>query len=226
MEHILLVDVEGRRIAVASMPFQAGDVILFQGDSVTDCGRVRGDDSSLGNGYPSLIAAYLWAKFPELNLKILNRGVSGDRVYDLEARWGVDCVDVHPNLVNILIGINDTWRRYDSNIISPIDEFTSAYRRILTRTCEETGAKLILCDPFVLPYPEERKAWRVDLDPRIDAVRSLALEFGAIYVPLDGIFAAACTKQKPQFWAADGVHPTLAGHGLIADAWLKTVLHQ
>lgn len=209
---------------MGNLPFQTGDVILFQGDSVTDCGRIYGDNSSLGNGYPSLIAAYLWATFPELNLTILNRGVSGNRVYDLETRWDRDCIELQPNWVSILIGINDTWRRYDSNILSPIDEFTAAYRRILTRVREETKAKIVLCDPFVLPYPEDRKEWRIDLDPRIDAVRSLALEFDAIYVPLDGIFAAACTRQSPQFWAADGVHPTLAGHGLIAGAWLQAVL--
>lgn len=205
------------------IPFRQGDCILFQGDSVTDCGRDRSNGSDLGQGYPSLIAARLWAEYPELELTFLNRGISGNRVSDLEARWDEDCIRLQPNWVSILIGINDTWRRYDSNLISPIDEFTACYRRILEKTQQKTGARLILCDPFVLPYPEDRIQWRDDLNPRIDAVRDLAREFGAIYVPLDGIFAAASTRREAAFWAPDGVHPSLAGHGLIAQAWLKSV---
>lgn len=205
------------------IPFTHGSRILFQGDSVTDCGRIRSDSNSLGNGYPSLIAARLWALYPELKLTFFNRGVSGDRVYDLESRWERDCLRLRPDWVSILIGINDTWRRYDSGIISPIEEFAASYRRILNMTVERTGARLILCDPFVLPYPEDRLAWREDLNPRIDAVRELARQFSAIYVPLDGIFAAACLRQQPSFWAPDGVHPSLAGHGLIAEAWLEAV---
>ena len=204
-------------------PFAPQARILFQGDSVTDCGRDRNNTFDLGGGYPALIAARLWAELPELNLEVLNRGISGNRVYDLETRWEEDCIQLQPDWVSILIGINDTWRRYDRDLVSPIDEFTACYRRILTQTVETTGAKLILCDPFVLPYPEDRRAWREDLDPRITVVRDLAREFDAIYVPLDGIFAAASARREPAFWAADGVHPTLAGHGLIAKAWLNAV---
>jgi acyl-CoA thioesterase-1 len=205
------------------IPFQKGNRIIFQGDSVTDCDRDRGDYHSLGSGYPSLIASYLWAHYPHLQLTILNRGVSGDRVYDLCRRWQPDCLELEPDWVSILVGINDTWRRYDSGMISSIDEFQAAYRQLLVQTIEHTEASLILCDPFVLNHPADRLAWREDLNPRIEVVRQLAREFSAVYVPLDGIMAAACTKAEPAFWAADGVHPTLAGHGLIAKAWLQAI---
>ncbi|NLJ85303.1 MAG: SGNH/GDSL hydrolase family protein [Firmicutes bacterium] len=205
------------------MPFQKCHRILFQGDSVTDCGRDRNNPRSLGSGYPALIAAELWARYPELQLDILNRGVSGDRVYDLTERWQKDCINLQPDWVSILVGINDTWRRYDSGVSSPISKFKAAYRQLLHETRLNTGAGLILCDPFVLPHPADRLAWREDLNPRIDVVRELAMEFSAIYIPLDGVFAAASTKAKPEFWAEDGVHPTLAGHGLIARVWLAAM---
>ncbi|NLY30717.1 MAG: SGNH/GDSL hydrolase family protein [Firmicutes bacterium] len=205
------------------MPFKQGDRILFQGDSVTDCDRDRNDSYSLGSGYPALIAAYLWSHFPCLKLTILNRGVSGDRVYDLATRWEDDCIKLQPDWVSILIGINDTWRRFDSSIISPIEEFEKTYRKLLDQVVENTQARLVLCEPFVLDFPPDRRAWRPDLNPRIEVVRQLAAEYSAILVPLDGLFAAACTKAEPAFWADDGVHPTLAGHGLIAKAWLEAV---
>ena len=104
-----------------------------------------------------------------------------------------------------------------------VEDFEKGYRDILTRTANETNARLILCEPFVLPVPEDRKAWREDLDPKIHVVRQLAREFNAIYIPLDGIFAAASAKREPAFWAADGVHPTSAGHALIAMEWLKAI---
>ena len=206
-----------------NMPFLEGDTILFQGDSVTDCDRDRSDHYSLGSGYPALIAAYLGSHFPHLQLSILNRGVSGDRVYDLASRWETDCLQLRPNWLSILVGINDTWRRFDSGITSPIAEFEATYRRFLDQAAEHTQARLILCEPFVLGFPPDRLNWRVDLNPRIEVVRQLAAEYSALLVPLDGIFAAACTQAEPAFWAADGVHPTLAGHGLIANAWLEAV---
>jgi len=94
---------------------------------------------------------------------------------------------------------------------------------MLTITREKLGAKILLMEPFVLPVPDDRAAWREDLDPRIHAMRRLAREFADIFVPLDGIFAAAATKREPAYWAPDGVHPTAAGHALIAQAWLKAV---
>ena len=153
----------------------------------------------------------------------MNRGISGDRVYDLASRWEDDCIKLKPNWVSILVGINDTWRRFDSNVISPIEDFEKTYRQLLDQVTEHTQARLVLLEPFVLSFPEDRRAWRPDLNPRIEVVRELAAEYSAILVPLDGLFAAACAKAQPAYWAADGVHPTLAGHGLIASAWLEAV---
>ncbi|MBN2451429.1 MAG: SGNH/GDSL hydrolase family protein [Lentisphaeria bacterium] len=208
---------------MSALRIGAGQTVLFQGDSITDAGRSRDNDAELGRGYANLTAAWFSALFPELQVRFLNRGISGNRVRDLQARWQADCVDLRPDWVSIMIGINDTWRRYDRNDPTSAEDYAAGYRDILERTRQVTGAGLILLEPFVLPVPDDRRGWRVDLDPKIAAVRELAREFDALYVPLDGLFAAASTRRQPAFWAADGVHPTQAGHALIARAWLRTV---
>ncbi len=205
------------------MLIKQNDVILFQGDSITDCGRSRENLNDLGRGYPMMIASWLSAQYPELNLRFINRGVSGDRVRNLRARWDEDCLKLNPTVVSILIGINDCWRRYDRNDPTSPEEFERDYRYILDQVKEHTSARIILCEPFVLPVPEDRRAWREDLDPKIHVVRDLAREFNALLLPLDGIFSSASTLREPEFWAPDGVHPTQAGHALITREWLKLV---
>ena len=163
-----------------------GDLILFQGDSVTDCGRSRDSDDQLGSGYANMIAAQFAVRFPELKARFVNRGVSGNRVKDLAARWDEDCIALQPDVVSILIGINDTWRRFDSQDPTSAENY---------------------------------------LNPRIDGVRELAREFSATYIPLDGIFAAASMRAPCAVWSADGVHPTQAGHALIARAWLDAAIN-
>ena len=199
------------------------ELVLFQGDSITDCGRNREDGTNLGFGYANLIASQFGFKYPEKNVRFLNRGISGNRVVDLAARWEEDCLQLSPTWVSIYIGINDTWRRYDSNNPTSAEAYYEGYRNLIIQTKERLDASLILIEPFVLPVPEDRKAWREDLDPKIDAVRTLAREFKTLYVPLDGLFAARSTQIDPAYWAQDGVHPTPAGHALIADAWLSAV---
>ena len=201
--------------------FENNDVVLFQGDSVTDCGRTRGDESSLGEGYAMLVASWFTALYPEKTVKFINKGVSGDRVCDLKARWSEDCIQLKPTLVSILVGINDCWRRYDSNNPTSPEAFEKTYREILTQVKENTEAKILLCEPFVLPYPEDRKQWREDLDPKIHIVRSLAREFNAMLLPLDGLLNAVSVQKTKGFWAADGVHPTMSGHAIIAQEWLR-----
>ncbi|MBB3108200.1 lysophospholipase L1-like esterase [Paenibacillus phyllosphaerae] len=202
---------------------QPKDVILFQGDSITDCWRNHGDPSHLGMGYPYLLAAELGREYPELGLTFLNRGISGNRVVDLQQRWEKDCLALSPTLVSIYIGINDTWRRYDSNDPTSAEQFYEGYRQLITRTLDRLDARLVLIEPFVLPVPADRKGWREDLDPKIQAVRELSREFKTAYVPLDGLFAAASAKVDPAYWAGDGVHPTAAGQSLIAKAWREAV---
>lgn len=197
--------------------------VLFQGDSITDAGRSRENDAALGGGYPNVIANWFSAMYPEKGVRFLNRGISGNRAKDLRARWTADCIDLKPSVVSIMIGINDTWRRFDRNDATSAEAYAEDYRQILARVRDELGAKVVIIEPFVLPHPEDRKGWRIDLDPKIQAARELAREFNAIYIPLDGLLAAACVKAPPAFWAADGVHPTPAGHAFIAQAWLQAV---
>jgi len=205
------------------MYIEPNSLILFQGDSITDAGRDRANSADLGYGYANFIAAWLSAAHPQSNLRFLNRGISGNRAIDLEARWQADCVDLQPDWVSILIGINDTWRRYDSGQATTTESYEQSFRVILERTTNETKVRLILLEPFVLPIPDDRAAWREDLDPKIAVARRLAREFGALYVPLDGLFAAASTLRSMESWAYDGVHPTHAGHALIAQHWMRTI---
>lgn len=203
--------------------FKPDDVVLFQGDSITDAGRSREDDSLLGNGYPMMIGSWYYSRFPEARVTFLNRGISGNRVKDLQARFEKDFIGLRPTWISILIGVNDCWRRYDSNDPTSAEEYEERYRELLTGLRRNSDAKLILCEPFLLHVTPEIAKWREDLDPKINAVRKLAKEFGALLAPLDGVFTDAAGKQPLGFWSADGVHPTSAGHALIARAWLETV---
>ncbi|MGF1449780.1 MAG: SGNH/GDSL hydrolase family protein [Opitutales bacterium] len=209
-----------------SLRFGPGQTLLFQGDSITDAGRDRkhpDGEAGLGQGYAMMAASRLQVRFPELRLRVHNRGVSGDRVPNLLQRWQPDCLALKPDWVSVLIGINDVWRAFDANDPTSTQAYARGYRELLERTREGTEARLILCEPFVLPHPPDRLTWRADLDPKLQVVRELAREFEAILVPFDGVFAAACARREPAFWAHDGVHPTPAGHMLMAEHWLQAV---
>lgn len=205
------------------MPLQLkpNDTLLFFGDSITDCGRDRAKLDSLGGGYVSQIHARLGHTLASPALRVINQGCGGHRIYDLEARLETDLLAHKPTVVTFLIGINDVWRRFDRQIVSPAAEFAAAYHRVLTRIRIEINPRLVLMEPFLLPVPADRRAWREDLDPKITVVRDLAVEFGADLIPLDGLFASAATRAPAAYWLPDGVHPSAAGHALIADTWLK-----
>jgi acyl-CoA thioesterase-1 len=204
------------------MLLQPNDRILFTGDSITDCGRRNSEQEPLGtSGYVLFTAARLMADFASPDLKIFNRGIGGNRMRDLLGRFDEDCLALKPTVVSIMIGINDTWRAFDSNDPTDTSSFEADYRKMLTRIRDELKARIVLLEPWVLHVPADRAKWRSDLNPRIDAVRRLAIEFGADLIPLDGLFAKAATEAPAEFWAADGVHPTPAGHALIAQAWLE-----
>lgn len=196
--------------------------VLFQGDSITDCGRNR-ETNDLGSGYPNFVASMFAALYPDMNVKFINRGVSGDRVRDLQNRWNEDCIALKPDYISILVGVNDTWRKYDANDPTSAEAFKKTYHDILTQIKEKTKAEIIIMEPYVLNSLPDRKQWREDLDPKIQVVRELAREFKAHYIPLDGIFAQACCGKEPSFWSEDGVHPNQTGHALIAKNWLMTV---
>ena len=204
------------------MLFQSGQTILFQGDSITDAGRSREDAAGLGGGYAMMAASQMQALHPGHGLTFINKGISGNRAVDLAGRWREDCLNLKPDWVSILIGVNDCWRRYDSNDPTSVEVFETHYRDILERSkCRGIG--IIICEPFLLPCPPDREAWREDLDPKIHVARKLAREFAARLVPFDGIFAARSVQQSPSFWAGDGVHPSLAGHALMAAEWIRAV---
>ncbi|HEY8464666.1 MAG TPA: SGNH/GDSL hydrolase family protein [Bacillota bacterium] len=205
------------------MLLREGDLVLFQGDSVTDTHRERENNASLGSGYAMMAASWFAALHPEVKVRFINRGISGNRTKDLKDRWEVDCIQLRPTVVSILVGINDCWRRFDSNDPTTTAEFEANYRFLLERLQETEVRQIILCEPFVLPFPEDRRQWREDLDPKIGVVRDLAREFHTLLLPLDAIFHRAAVERPPQFWVPDGVHPSEAGHALIAKEWLRTL---
>lgn len=197
------------------------EVVLFQGDSITDAGRDRDNPNDLSvRGFVNMTAALFSAAYPGKHVKFINRGLGGNRVKDLRNRWAEDCIDLKPDWVSILIGVNDCWRRYSINDPVTSEAFEEDYRFIIKEAKEKCNANIILCEPFLLPVDEEKELWREDLDPKIHVVRKLAREFNAIYVPFDGLLAQACTKREPEFWAPDGVHPSAPSHAIMAKAWL------
>jgi acyl-CoA thioesterase I len=203
------------------MLIQPDDRILFTGDSITDCGRDRGNPENLGFGYVAFAAAHLQARLASPDLKIFNLGISGNRVCDLLGRVDSDLLALKPTVVSILIGINDVWRRYDSNSPTTAAAYEKDYRSLLETIEKNLDARIVMLEPFLLHVPEDRHAWREDLNPKIDVMRKLAAEFGAELLPLDGLFAQAATQAPAAYWLPDGVHPSAAGHALIAETWLE-----
>jgi len=206
------------------MEIQPNDTILFQGDSITDAGRDKSNGAGLGTGYPLLVASRLQSLVPELELTFLNRGNSGDRTKDLLSRWKKDCIALNPDVLSIMIGVNNVWRRYDSDDPTPADQFEKEYRMLLDQARAGGVREIVILEPFVLEVNSSLRGFRDDLDPKIDICRRLAREFHASYIPLDGILNAASTRIAPEYWAADGIHPTVAGHGLIAEQWAEKAM--
>jgi len=187
--------------------------VLFIGDSVTDCGRRDDAPDYLGDGYVRLIADQLTDR------QVINVGISGNRAIDLRDRWHIDVVQQKPDILSVYVGINDTWRRYDSNDPTSAASFEADYRACLA---DLGGAStLILVEPFVLPVTEEQEHWHEDLDEKRAVVARLAVEFGAGFVPLQLLLTTAAEDHGAAALAQDGVHPTELGHWMIADAWLE-----
>lgn len=190
---------------------------LFEGDSITDCGRDRADKHSL-SGYNRIIAATGGL----YRVEFFNRSVSGNRSKDVLERLDDELAELRPDAFSLLIGINDTWRRYDSNDPTSGMQFYDNLRGILS-TVRARGAKIIVLEPFLLPTDPAKAVMREDLDLKIDITRSLAREFADEYVPLDGLFAELVLKIPPEQISADGVHPTELGNEYIARWWLERV---
>jgi lysophospholipase L1-like esterase len=211
---------------------EANDVILFQGDSITDAGRSRddrtaNDPAGLGHGYVFYAAGLLHETFPGSNLAVHNRGAGGDRVTNLQQRWQGDVLDLKPDVLSLLIGVNDTWHGTGSGVPEngvSLDRYERVYRQILTEAKHHLpGLKLVLCEPFILPCGVVDDRWFPEFTRRREIVKNLADEFGAVFVPLQSVFNKAQDRAAPETWAADGVHPTLAGHMLLAKTWVEAV---
>ncbi|MBR4748881.1 MAG: SGNH/GDSL hydrolase family protein [Abditibacteriota bacterium] len=203
------------------MTLKENMTILFEGDSITDAGRSRENDGFLGFGYPTLVAATMQAWYPELYLKFINRAVSGNRTIDLVQRWAADAETIKPDVISIMIGINDTWRRYDSNDPTSTEAFEANYRNVLERSKKLTD-DLIIIEPYLqLVQPGQENWLKDDLVNKIGVCRKLAVEFGTEYIPMHSIMQEAAKLASPAYWAADGVHPTWAGHALIAEHYTE-----
>jgi lysophospholipase L1-like esterase len=210
--------------------FAAGSRILFQGDSITDAGRDRtrrevNDAQALGRGYAYLAAARLLADQPRQGLMIWNRGISGNRVPDLLARWQTDCIDLQPDLVSILIGVNDLWHKFDGRYTGSVADYEQGYRELIEQTQQAAPqAQLVLCEPFVLRCGVVTAKWFPEFDQRREVAGKLAREYRTLFVPFQSsLDRALADDSPPSYWTADGVHPTAAGHQLLADAWLGAV---
>ena len=188
--------------------------ILFQGDSITDWGRDRNDIHNLGNGYPKYAAKFLAEKYTDIDFEFIDLGISGNQTKDLVARLDTDFIDIQPDIVSILIGINDTWHHAEQKDWIPNEIFEERYRTVLTAIKEKTNAKIMMMEPFLIPT-EDKAFFREDLAPKIEIIRKLAREFADIYLPTDGLLASAFIGDDPLSYAADGVHPTAKGAEFI-----------
>jgi lysophospholipase L1-like esterase len=209
------------------MVIHRSDTILFQGDSITNAFRMPNeinDAFQLGAGYALMAASQLRCDYPEWMLRFENRGVSGNTLEAMASRWQEDCIDLRPDVVSILIGINNVL----SSVEAPIaTEFYHRYERLLQVTkAAIPGARFILCEPFGLPCGLITDVHIQKLLPLQQAVRTLAEQMRVPFIPLQSVINDATAKAPAQYWLYDGVHPTAAGHRLIAQAWLRVVMQR
>lgn len=204
-------------------------VVLFQGDSITDAGRDKSrnnanDARAMGDGYPFLIASQLLTRFPKKNLRCFNRGISGNKVPDLDKRWQSDCLDIKPDVLSILIGVNDIWHKLNGRYEGTVKDYEEGFQALLTKTREALPATtLVICEPFVLRCGAVNDKWFPEFDERRVACKRVADQAGAIWVPFQSMFDKATNRNVASYWAGDGVHPSMAGHSLMARTWMKTV---
>jgi lysophospholipase L1-like esterase len=208
------------------MTLADGDTLLFIGDSITDCGRARpvGERDGLGNGYVAFVNATLAAAHPESRIRVLNTGIGGNRVTDLETRWKTDMLDLAPDWLSVMIGINDVWRQFD-DVCDPepvtIDRYETVYRKLLEQA--RPGLKgLILMTPYFIE-PAAADAMRSRMDAYGRVVKRLAPAFDAICVDVQAAFDRYLAHRPPQSLCGDRVHPNATGHMIIARAFLDAI---
>jgi lysophospholipase L1-like esterase len=205
-------------------------VILFQGDSITDAGRDRNHvpseniASALGGGYSLIAASYVLRAHPDSGLRIFNRGVSGDNVPALLARWETDTIALKPDILSILVGVNDLWHKLAGGYAGTVAEFESQYTELLHGTKQALpNVRLVILEPFVLVTGAVDSSWFPEFDQRRAVVARVAKKAGATFIPLQPMFTQLAKNAPPSYWLSDGVHPTIAGHAAIADRWREAV---
>jgi lysophospholipase L1-like esterase len=205
------------------MLFERGQTILFIGDSITDRGR-RDVAPPYGSGYVHQVYSLLQAGYPELGLRIVNRGVAGDTTRHLAARWERDVIAERPDWLSVMIGINDVWRAFGSNPHEavPLHEYEATLRTLLDRTRMATSARLILMEPYMIE-PDRNVSMRRQMDRYGAVVRQIAPEYNAVLVQTQAAFDAALAQTKPSDWADDQIHPNSPGHAIIALALLRAI---
>jgi lysophospholipase L1-like esterase len=205
-------------------------VIVFQGDSITDSGRNResleaNSAKGFGNGYAMIAGSQLLREHPGKNLSIYNRGISGNKVYQLAERWDTDCLNLKPSILSILIGVNDFWHMKNGKYNGTIETYRNDYKALLERTRQQLpDVKLIIGEPFAVKgLKAVDDSWFPAFSEYQNAARDLAEKFDAILIPYQQIFDKAQSAAPAIYWTHDGVHPSLAGSQLMAEAWLNTV---
>ena len=204
---------------------------MFQGDSITDGNRGRSADPNhiMGHGYAFSVASRVGADFAESKHRFYNRGISGNRVKDLKDRWQTDTLDITPDVLSILIGINDTSMLINKGEVenSAIDLFETTYRDVLNQSRKQNPDTLfVLCLPFVYPVSRVKDNWKnyssiiASLAAR---TKKLAAEFNAVVVDFPAVFDKAIKRAPADYWIWDGIHPTVPGHELMAREWIKQV---
>lgn len=207
-------------------------IVLFQGDSITDGNRDRGNDLNhiLGHGYAYIIAGKLGSEYAERNPHFINRGVSGDRISDMYARWNEDAFNLKPDVISILAGVNDAWRIVHQDAGGVINRFERIYQQLLEETKEVLpNTKLVLCEPFILETEATRanfQLWKELITQYQQQVRALAEQHDAVFVPLQDVFDEASKRKPAETWLWDGIHPTVVGHYLLAERWLEVINKQ
>lgn len=225
-----IVSAATNTLMAKKLSLNAGDIIMFQGDSITDSGRNRtntlpNNAQMLGNGYPYLAATDLLLNHPTLDLKIFNRGVSGNKVYQLAERWDADCLTFKPNVLSIMIGVNDFWHTLTGGYTGTIETYRNDYKQLLDRTKQALpDVKFIIGEPFAVNgIKSVTDKWYPKFNEYRTVAKEIATEFNAAFIPYQSIFDEAIKTAPGSYWTGDGVHPTIAGANLMAHAWLKTV---
>ncbi|MDF1840456.1 MAG: SGNH/GDSL hydrolase family protein [Rubripirellula sp.] len=220
-----------RSLAADKLSFSKGDVILFQGDSITDAGRNKKSpvaNEGLGRGYPKHLAESLHADYPKLDLQIHNRGISGNKVPDLDRRWQADCIEIEPKILSILIGVNDIWHRLNGRYDGTAETYRDGFAALLERTQKALPkTTIVVCEPFVLmsgTVKQNRDKWFPDFSVRRGYAHDVAKSANAVWVPFQGMFDdAVASGTEAKALAGDGVHPTQQGHQLMAKTWREVV---